>query len=139
PMELLNECERAGVTILHMPPVYWHQMVDELSALRRPVLESLRLFITGGESPSPRHLLKLAQLTAHRSRFINAYGPTETTITATTFEAVMERQALAKLPRIPIGRPMANTQTYVLDRRSQPVPIGVAGELHIGGDSLANG
>jgi len=138
PGELLGECERAGVTVLHIPPAYWHQLVEEVSTLE-PMLDTLKLFITGGESSSVQRLAKLAQLTAYRCRFVNAYGPTEATITATAYEAVMESKALARLPKIPIGRPLANTRTYVRDSEGQPVPIGVAGELYIGGINLAVG
>ncbi|UCE20065.1 MAG: amino acid adenylation domain-containing protein [Gemmatimonadota bacterium] len=66
-------------------------------------------------------------------RFFNAYGPTEATIRATVAECTGDDW------RPTIGRPIANTQVYILDRHLQPVPIGVPGELHIGGVGLARG
>lgn len=70
------------------------------------------------------------------SRLLHMYGPTETT----TFATWHQIHVLADAPvTIPIGRPIANTETYVLDELQQPVPIGVTGELYIGGDGLARG
>ncbi|MEC4812177.1 MAG: amino acid adenylation domain-containing protein [Scytonema sp. PMC 1069.18] len=76
------------------------------------------------------------QLSATGAVVWNMYGPTETTIWSTVFEAVI---AQSSQTAIPIGRPIANTQVYLLDQHLQPVPIGVFGELHIGGDGLARG
>ncbi|WP_207268298.1 AMP-binding protein, partial [Pseudomonas sp. FW305-28] len=67
---------------------------------------------------------------------LNGYGPTENT-TFTTTHAITLADALAG--DIPIGRPVGNTQVYVLDEQHRPVPIGVAGELYVGGDGLALG
>ena len=72
-------------------------------------------------------------------RLINAYGPTETTITATAFEITPRFDENAAIQRIPIGRPLANREIYILDRYGNPVPVGVPGELHIGGAGLARG
>src|SRR5207245_1723491 len=63
----------------------------------------------------------------------NMYGPTETTVWSTTCKIVSGDGPIA------IGRPIANTEIYILDRRLQPVPIGVPGELYIGGDGVARG
>ena len=68
----------------------------------------------------------------------NVYGPTEAVISSTSFEVPHGYSGAAKATA-PIGRPIANTQIYILDRRGQPAPIGVAGELHIGGIGLARG
>jgi amino acid adenylation domain-containing protein len=70
---------------------------------------------------------------AEGRRFFNLYGPTETTVWATFVEC--QESAL----RPPIGRPIANAEVYILDAQLQPVPVGVAGELHIGGVGLARG
>src|SRR5690606_12066909 len=67
---------------------------------------------------------------------LNAYGPTE----CTTFSTAHPLESLEPgLLRVPIGRPIANTKAHVLDERFEPVPVGVAGELYIGGEGLASG
>ncbi|MFK7805406.1 MAG: amino acid adenylation domain-containing protein [Anaerolineae bacterium] len=66
---------------------------------------------------------------------INSYGPTETTVDVTTYRC----QAKTPYPTIPIGRPSANTKIYIVDQHLQPTPIGVAGEILIGGDPVGRG
>ncbi|MCP3776107.1 amino acid adenylation domain-containing protein [Paenibacillus sp. MZ04-78.2] len=92
-------------------------------------LRTLETVISGGE-PCPA---ELAAAWSVNRRFINAYGPTEATVWATdrTFDG-------GRLPP-DIGRPIANTQVYVLDENRKPVPVGVAGEMYIGGAGLARG
>jgi len=71
------------------------------------------------------------------TELINGYGPTEST-TFTCCHAI-ERELSPSTRSIPIGHPISNTQVYLLDAHLQPVPLGVAGELYIGGDGLARG
>ena len=94
---------------------------------------SLRRVTTGGEA-LPLELQELF-FTRLRAGLHNGYGPTEATISATfwTCERESDRRT------VPIGRPIANTRIYVLDRHLRPVPVGVPGELYIGGDGLARG
>ena len=66
------------------------------------------------------------------ARLLNAYGPTETTITATTFEFDREREEETGEEKIPIGRPLGNRTAYILGEHGKLAPIGVAGELYIG-------
>ena len=86
--------------------------------------------LSGGEALSQS---LAAQLLRAGRRLTNLYGPTETTIYSAVH--VVERADAA----IPLGRPIANTQLFLLDRQRQPVPIGVPGELYIGGDGVARG
>jgi amino acid adenylation domain-containing protein len=72
-------------------------------------------------------------------KLFNTYGPTETTVSATIYDLTGYRVADASSREVPIGRPLLNVQTYVLDRNLTPVPVGVAGELHIAGAGLACG
>ena len=93
--------------------------------------------VLGGEAAS-WDLIEKIQLEAPDCRILNHYGPTETTVGVLTYP-VSNKQASYNSKTVPIGRPIANTQVYILDRHLQPVPIGVPGELHIGGASLARG
>jgi len=137
--DLLDIVERLAITTLHIPPAYWHQLVDDLSASRRRVSSQLRLFITGGESPSRETLKKWAVLTEQQSSFVNAYGPTEATITSTVYRIQMNSSQISLQTRVPIGQPIANTQVYILDLNCEVAPIGMKGELYIGGAGVARG
>ncbi|MEW5861366.1 MAG: amino acid adenylation domain-containing protein [Cyanobacteriota bacterium] len=93
--------------------------------------------ILGGEASSWTLIEKVQNL-APSCRILNHYGPTETTVGVLTYQ--VESEKLANVSRtVPLGRPLANTQIYILDSHLQPVPIGVSGEIYIGGDSLARG
>src|SRR5205085_3034765 len=107
--DLLAACEPSNVTALHIPPAYWSQIVDGLVASDRPVPRWVKLFITGGESVPPDKLLTWLRRAEHPSRFINAYGPTEATITATVYEAALDRGPECRRVRVPIGRPLSDT------------------------------
>jgi amino acid adenylation domain-containing protein len=97
--------------------------------------EKVRQLLTGGDALSLRHVEDVMSALPD-CLLINAYGPTECTTfsvcAALTFEAI-------KSGIVPIGRPIGNAQVYVLDERLDPCPIGVVGELYIGGDGLSRG
>jgi len=95
-----------------------------------------RWLVIGGET-LPRDRVEQLQSMAHCSIF-NHYGPTEATVGMLTYQ-VGEEQTFHKSPTVPIGCPLPNTQAYLLDRHLEPVPIGIPGELHIGGRCLARG
>lgn len=97
-----------------------------------------RCLILGGEALSREMIERLSQRVSG-FQILNHYGPTETTIGSLTY-SIGENEALFSLSAtVPIGRPIANTQIYVLDERLEPVPNAVTGELYIGGDGLAEG
>jgi amino acid adenylation domain-containing protein len=138
PAELLRECDRAGVNILQLPPAYWYQVIDYLAA-SKSLPECVKLMVTGGEAAAAEKLVAWTELTGSRVKYINAYGPAEVTVTGTTYAAPLELAAVKRLSRTPIGRPISNTQIYLLDPHWQPVPIATSGELCIGGIGLARG
>jgi amino acid adenylation domain-containing protein len=139
-LDLLQIIQQEQLTVLSLPTAYWHQWVHALVLANQPLPETLRILIVGGEKVSPTTFLAWGQLVgAERIRWFNTYGPTEATVVATVYEP----EALLALQEVtsdlPIGRPIANTEIYLLNAQLQPVPIGVTGELYIGGDGLARG
>ncbi len=128
--EIVALVERHAITTLWLTTGLFDLFVDH--GVSR--LASLRQVLTGGDVISPAHAARfLEQLPT--CRLIHAYGPTENTTFTTTYEV---RHAVGHRG-LPIGRPIANTDLYVLDERQRPVPIGVVGEAYVGGDGLALG
>jgi amino acid adenylation domain-containing protein len=132
----LQKCSNWEITVMALPTAYWHELTIFLSQEKFTLPSSLRLIIIGGEKALPERLKTWFECVGQQIRLVNNYGPTETTVGATICEL---SAADATLRELPIGRPMGNVQTYILDGNRQPVPIGVPGELHIGGAGLARG
>ncbi|HEX7518206.1 MAG TPA: amino acid adenylation domain-containing protein [Chthoniobacterales bacterium] len=129
--EIGSAIREHGVTTLWLTSGLFNAMVDE----RLPDLRPVRQLLAGGDVLSVPHVRKaLRELT--ETRLINGYGPTE----SATFACCHTIKPDAALDgSVPIGRPIANTVAYILDSQHQPVPIGVRGELYVGGDGLARG
>jgi amino acid adenylation domain-containing protein len=107
-----------------------------LAVLPSAELPALKTIICAGESCSQNVVKRWAS----GRKFVNAYGPTEATVWSSFAEIGDSlRDSLAALKKPPIGRPIANTQLYILDENLQPVPVGIPGELYIGGAGLARG
>ena len=122
---LVDRLGGSGVTVMQATPTSWGMLLDNQWE------EGSQLKILCGGEALPKKLAD--QLLRRSSSLWNMYGPTETTIWSANC------QVSAKWESISLGRPMDNTQTYILDANLQPVPIGVPGELYIGGDGLARG
>jgi len=135
----LEQCEALGITTALPPTAYWHELVRamEEDGLRLP--SSIRLVAVGGERASPQIVAKWFELTSADVRLINAYGPTEATVSATKYELTGRQAQVGEWSDVPIGKPLPNSQTYVLNPAGKPVPQGVPGELFIGGACLARG
>ena len=129
--ELAQALGQYQVTTLWLTAGLFHLMVD--SQLQS--LKNLRQLLAGGDVLSVPHVLKVL-LELKGCTLINGYGPTENT-TFTCCHAITDSTQLGN--SVPIGRPIANTQVYLLDEKLQPVPVGVPGDLYIGGDGLARG
>ncbi|MDY7534219.1 amino acid adenylation domain-containing protein [Pseudomonas sp. Bout1] len=120
-----------GATILFVTTALFNQYVQ----LIPDALAGLRILLCGGERADPAAFRSLlAQAPA--LRLVHCYGPTETTTYATTYEV---QTIAADAESVPIGRPISNTQIYLLDAYLQPVPLGVVGEICIGGHGVAKG
>jgi amino acid adenylation domain-containing protein len=147
--DFLRWVRERKVTALDLPTAYWHELVGELSestsssasssassesALQLP--ESLRIVIVGGEKASSAALAAWHKLAGSRVRWVNTYGPTETSVIVTAFEP----RDWENIPSIlPIGRPIANTKIHILDEHLQPLPVGIPGDLLVAGPGLARG
>jgi len=138
PHEFLDLADRERLTVLDLTTPLWQVWATEQTnmALRMPA--ALRLVIVGGDLALAEPYAAWRRAVPDRVRWINSYGPTEATIIATIYEPDAGAP-VQPWGGMPIGRPIANTQVYILDREMQPVPIGVAGELYIGGAGLARG
>ncbi|WP_304511256.1 non-ribosomal peptide synthetase [Desulfopila sp. IMCC35008] len=123
-------CEM-GVTSLWLTAGLFHLLVEE----GMESLAGVKQLLAGGDILSSRHL-KMALQQLPDCRLINGYGPTEST-TFTCCHTISENDC--RRSSIPIGRPIDNTRVYILDESLQQVPVGVAGQLCIGGDGLARG
>ncbi len=123
------------ISVTHLPSSYWHEWVLELSKTQAKLPDSLRLVVTGNDKVMLERVKLWQQCVADQPiRLFNAYGPTEATITSTIYEVTANTNGLSS---VPIGRPIANVQTYILDKYMQPTPIGIAGELYIAGTCIA--
>jgi amino acid adenylation domain-containing protein len=135
----LQQCQMWRVSVLMLPTAYWHVVTAELSQANLGMPDSVRLVIIGGE----RALFERARLwwdhVGAEPVLINTYGPTEGTVVATRYSLAAWRSQNGERLEVPIGRPTPHGQVYILDHRLSPVPIGVVGELYLGGEGLARG
>ncbi len=131
PRDLGREIREQGITTMFLTTALFNQLAREAPE----AMGTLRHMLFGGQAAdvqSVRHAIR----SSPPQRLLNVYGPTENTTFSTwhLIESVAEDAVT-----IPIGRPVSNTQMYVLDANLQPVPCGITGEIYIGGDGLAHG
>lgn len=130
PVSLGRLIHDQGITTLHFVPSMMQLFLREN---HDGMCRSLKKVVCSGEALScelQEHFFEKLDAELH-----NLYGPTEAAVDVTFWECRRGSQRLT----VPIGKPVANTQIYILDRYMQPVPVGVAGELHIGGVQVARG
>ena len=123
--ELIGEISRNNITVMQATPATWRMLIDA------GWKGNGKLKILCGGEAMPRELAD--QLLKRCGCLWNMYGPTETTIWSTIMNVK------SGSGQISIGRPILNTQIYILDSNMEPVPIGVTGEIYIGGNGLADG
>ncbi len=129
--ELGNVIRSQGVTTLWLAAGLFHQMVEN----HAEGLSGVRQLLAGGDVLSAPHV-RTALAKLPDCELVNGYGPTENT-TFTCCHRMTESAAVGD--PVPVGRPIANTTVYLLDRHLQPVPVGAEGDLYAGGDGLARG
>ena len=134
PEALASYFQRHPIDCLKIVPSHLAALLT--SPEMQSILPRQRL-ILGGEAASWSLVEQLQQQTPS-CQIVNHYGPTETTVGVLTY--LVKGQSAKQISKtVPLGRPLANTQVYVLDKQLQPLPIGVSGELYISGAGLARG
>ena len=138
PSSLLDLVRERRASIMDIVPSHWRSCIEELQALepaaRAALLENdLRLILSASDRLSADLPREWTFGVCHPARMINMYGQTETTGIVTVYPITGTESA------IPIGRPIANTQVYVLDASMRPVPIGTSGEMYVGGAGVGSG
>ena len=135
----LERCREWSVTLLDLPTAYWHEVVTRMELEHLPFPASVKTVIIGGERVLPPIVQRWSQQVGTAVRLINTYGPTETTVAATWADLTGVNKNGEVTGDLPIGRPIPHVSVYVLDRQQQPAPVGVPGELYIGGLGVARG
>ncbi|MGN9779207.1 amino acid adenylation domain-containing protein [Micromonospora sp. H33] len=133
--ELTALARRERLTVLNLPASYWHEWVATLDRHPPSSCPALRLVVVGSERVDAGRLARW-RAAAPDVRWLNAYGPTEATITATVHEPADRDPATGT---VPVGRPLPGVRAYVLDDGLRPVPRGVPGDLWLGGPGVAPG
>jgi len=137
---LYRQILEQGITVMDLTTAYWNMIAKEFAAIGPRDYAALRQVHSGGEAMPPEGVLAWRQAGLQQVKLLNTYGPTEATVTATTLDCsdyVLGHQPLPLT--LPIGRPLPGRHTYLLDDNGQPCPVGVVGELVIGGELLARG
>jgi amino acid adenylation domain-containing protein len=127
--QLASVISKSRITTLWLTSGIFHQMVEEQIG----ALKEVRFLLAGGDVLSVAHVTK-ALRELPNTQLINGYGPTENTTFTCCY---LIPQNWTGTRSVPIGRPISNTQVHILDAQGQRVPVGVVGELYIGGDGLA--
>ncbi|PHM49273.1 non-ribosomal peptide synthetase [Xenorhabdus miraniensis] len=131
PRDFVQALQVHRITVLWMSVGLFNRLATELS----PVLPQLKILLVGGDVLDP-HVIAQVLCKNPPQKLLNAYGPSEGTTFTTTYRIDALTSGTAS---IPIGRPIANTRIYLLDTDGQPVPLGMTGEIYIGGDGVACG
>ncbi|MGY1498478.1 amino acid adenylation domain-containing protein [Streptomyces sp. QTS52] len=135
--ELTELVRRERLSVLNLPASYWHEWVAVLDRYPAGACPTLRLVVVGSERVDAGRLAQWQAAAPAGVRWLNAYGPTETTITATLYEPGPGESYDGTT--VPIGRPLPGVRAYVLDERLRPVPQGVHGDLYLAGAGVSLG
>lgn len=130
--KLKSVLRKHQINTLFLTTSLFNTLIDEAP----DILAGVKQLLIGGEALSVVHVRRAVEMLPE-TKIISCYGPTESTTFACCYQ--IPREIDERAYSIPIGRPIANTTACILDRRGRPVPVGVRGELHIGGLGLARG
>ncbi|MDP9785926.1 non-ribosomal peptide synthetase [Pseudomonas fluorescens] len=137
---LYRQIVEQGITVMDLTTAYWNMIAKEFAAVGPRDYAALRQVHSGGEAMPPEGVQAWRRAGLEQIKLLNTYGPTEATVTATTLDCsdyVFNRRPLPLT--LPIGQPLPGRHTYLLDAHLEPTPVGVIGELLIGGELLARG
>ncbi|MCP3742679.1 amino acid adenylation domain-containing protein, partial [Rossellomorea sp. BNER] len=126
---LEKEISSQSISIMWLTVALFNQLAQEKPAMFR----KLRYLIVGGDALSAKHI-NLVKRNCNNIKILNGYGPTENTTFSTTFQIDKEYEAA-----IPIGKPISNSSAYIVDSHGELLPVGIYGELYLGGDGVARG
>ncbi len=131
PQVLVEKLRKKRISVLFLTTALFNQIAAEVPT----AFKTLGSLLFGGEAVDPTWVRTVLEK-GPPERLLHVYGPTENTTFSTWYEV---KAIEAKATTVPIGTPISETQGYILDRRLNPVPVGVSGELYLGGDGLAKG
>ncbi|HEY0782897.1 MAG TPA: amino acid adenylation domain-containing protein, partial [Thermoanaerobaculia bacterium] len=138
PEKLIELMEQERVDCAEFVPAVMRGVMEQLKASGRR-LDPMRLLAVGSDAWYVEESLALLELCGPQTRLVNSYGVTEVTIDSTFFELAPGSGAMTSSAMVPIGRPFANQEVFVLDGNLGPVPVGLPGELCLGGAGVARG
>lgn len=130
--EIEQKIKQNNVSIIWLTSALLNLIVDK----KITILKSIKKLLAGGDILSTHHINKVRNYLPN-CQIINGYGPTENTTFTCCY--TLDKDKNIDYNVIPIGKPINNTQIFILDINLQPLPVGITGELHIGGDGLARG
>ncbi len=137
PEDFLAWCEARGITQLNLPTAWWHELVASLEEGHARLPRGLRWVVIGGERAVPARVAQWMRRVGTAVPLLNTYGITEAMAVSTSIDLSVRAEPEGR--EVCIGRPVLNVRTYVLDGALQPVPVGVTGELHVGGEGVSRG
>ncbi|MEC0665832.1 amino acid adenylation domain-containing protein [Priestia flexa] len=135
--ELLGDIQRWSITIMNWTPSAFTPLIGLSEDNQYRELHSLRCIFLGGEPINVKVLEPWINSTNYNGEIINTYGPTECTDIATFYR--ISNSEIGKIKTVPIGKPIPNVKVYVLDKHQKVLPVGVTGELYIGGVGVSRG
>ena len=134
----LTAVQASQLTVLDLPTAYWHELTAALSSKPFSVPDSVRLVVIGGEQARADQLAVWHLHIPSTLKLLNAYGPTEATVVTAlmSLSNTCTNANNKRLRAVSIGHPLENRTIYIVDSHLQPTPIGVPGELYLGGHGL---
>jgi len=125
-----------NISVVSLPTAYWHTLCSQIETNNIDI-KNLRLFVVGGGAMSLAMLERWQNKMGKKIRVLNSYGPTEGTVAVSCFDVTDYEASHEKT--LPIGKPTKNSKLYTLDNNGQQCPVGIPGELFIGGPQVAKG